>query len=230
MNAGRWGRRGRIRGRQMPWTSLFQAWAQPPIDPRRPWIRWIRQARARRRGWLEEDYEEGEGSDQEMEVETEDEEEYEQRTPQRQQASPPQPLPSANTRPTAFFAVFDEMQGQEEGFLNDGRPRVENVNERLREHGQEANATRPEIDEVFAAWRQSRGLEPLPSASTRPTAFFAVFDEMQGQEEEFLNDGRPRVENVNERLREHGQEANATRPEIDEVFAAWRKSRGLDLC
>jgi hypothetical protein len=51
------------------------------------------------------------------------------------------------------------MEGQEEEFLSDGRPRVENVNERLRAHGQEENATRQEIDEAFAAWRQSRGLE-----------------------------------------------------------------------
>jgi hypothetical protein len=56
-----------------------------------------------------------------------------------------------------LFAAFDEMEGQEEEFLRDGRPRVENVNDRLRDQGQEANATRKEIDEAFVAWRQSRG-------------------------------------------------------------------------
>jgi hypothetical protein len=92
-----------------------------------------------------------------MEAEAEDEEEREQRTPQGQQASPPKELPPAPTRCTALFAAFDEMEGQEEEFLRDGRPRVENVNDRLRDHGQETNATRKEIDEAFAAWKQSRG-------------------------------------------------------------------------
>ena len=163
MNAGRWGRRWSVmrwrpmRVRQGPWTPLLQALAQPSIYPRRAWIRWLRQAQARRREWLEEDHEESEQSDREMEAE--DEEEGEQPTPRGQQASPPQELLPANSRATALFAVFDEMEGQAEEFLNDGRPRVENVNERLRAHGQEANATRIEIDEAFAAWRQSRDLE-----------------------------------------------------------------------
>jgi hypothetical protein len=136
---------------------LFQELAQPPIYPRRAWLQWVRQAQSRRGEWLEEDYEEGELCDQEMEAE--DEEEAEQRTPQEQQASPPRALPPAQTRRTALFAVFAEMEGQEEELLRDGRPRVENVNERLRDHGQEANATRTEIDEVFAAWRQRHSSE-----------------------------------------------------------------------
>jgi hypothetical protein len=93
--------------------------------------------------------------------EAEDEEEGEQPTPQNQQAAPPKALPPAQDRRTVLFAVFDDMGGQEEEFLRDGRPRVENVNERLRDHGQEANATRTEIDEAFAAWRQSHGSEAL---------------------------------------------------------------------
>jgi hypothetical protein len=95
-----------------------------------------------------------------MGAETQEAEELEQRTPQEQQTSP-RALPPIHTRRTALFAVFDEMEGQAEEFLRDGRPRVENVNDRLRTHGQEADATRPEIDEVFAAWRQSHGLEAL---------------------------------------------------------------------
>ncbi len=142
----------------MPWTPLFRALAQPPVYPRRAWLRWVRQAQARRREWLEEDYEESELFDREME-EAEDEQEGEQPTPQKQQATPPKALPPAQTRRTVLCAVFDEMEGQEEEFLRDGRPRVENVNERLRDHGQEANATRTEIDEVFAAWRQSHSSE-----------------------------------------------------------------------
>jgi hypothetical protein len=123
--------------------------------PRRTWLQWVRQAQARHGEWLDEDYEESELCGQEMEAEAADEEEGEQRTPQEQQAPPPQALPPAHTRRTALFAVFDEMAGQEEEFLRDGRPRVENVNERLRDYGQEANATRTEIDEAFAAWRQN---------------------------------------------------------------------------
>jgi hypothetical protein len=167
MNAGRWGRRWPARRwrytrvRQVPWTPLFRALAQPPIYPRRAWLWWVGRAQARRREWLEEDYEESELYDQEMEAEAEDEEEGEQRTPQEQPASPPKALPPAQTRRTALFAAFDEMKGQEEEFLKDGRPRVENVNDRLRDHGQEANATRTEIDEAFAAWKQSRGSETL---------------------------------------------------------------------
>jgi hypothetical protein len=165
MNAGRWDRRWPARRwrytrvRQVPWTPLFQALAQPPMYPRRAWLQWVRQAQARHREWLEEDYEESERCDREMEAETEDEEEGEQRTPQEQQAAPPKALPPAHTRRTALFAVFDEMEGQGEEFLRDGRPRVENVNDRLRDHGQEANATRTEIDEAFAVWRQSHGSE-----------------------------------------------------------------------
>jgi len=145
------------RGRPVLWAPLFQALAQPPVYPRRAWIRWVRQAHARRREWLEEGYEESELFERRTEAEAE--EEREPRTPQGQQASPPRALPPAHTRRAALFAVFDEMEGQEEEFLSDGRPRVENVNERLRAHGQEENATRQEIDEAFAAWRQSRGLE-----------------------------------------------------------------------
>jgi hypothetical protein len=164
MNAGRWGRRWPARRwrytrvRQVPWTPLFRALAQPPVYPRRAWLRWVRQAQARRREWLEEDYEESELFDREME-EAEDEQEGAQPTPQKQQATPPKALPPAQTRRTVLCAVFDEMEGQEEEFLRDGRPRVENVNERLRDHGQEANATRTEIDEAFAAWRQSHSSE-----------------------------------------------------------------------
>jgi hypothetical protein len=117
----------------------------------------VRQAQARRRAWLEEGYEGSEPFDHEMAAEAEDEEERAQRTPQGQQASPPRELSRAPTRRTALFAAFDAMEGQEEELLKDGRPRVENVNDRLRDHGQEANATRKEIDEAFVAWRQSRG-------------------------------------------------------------------------
>jgi len=138
---------------------LFQALAPPPIYPRRAWLWWVRQAQARRREWLEEGYEGSEPFDHEMEAEAAEEEEREQRTPEGQQASPPMALPPAHTRRTALFAVFDGMKGQGEEFLKDGRPRVENVNDRLRDHGQEANAIRKEIDEAFAAWRQSRGSE-----------------------------------------------------------------------
>jgi hypothetical protein len=140
---------------------LFQALTHPPIYPRRAWIRWVRQAQTRRREQLDEEYEGSERFDQEIEAETEEEEACEQQTPQEQQASPPQPLLPAHSRPTALFAVFDEMEGQKEEFLHDGRPRVEKVNDRLRAHGQMANATRTEIDEAFAAWRQSRGSEAL---------------------------------------------------------------------
>lgn len=138
---------------------LFQALAQPPLYPRRAWLWWVRQAQARRRAWFEEGYERSQPCGDEMEAEAEDAEEREQRTPPGRPASPPQALPPAPTRRTALFAVFDEMEGQEEEFLRDGRPRVENVNDRLREHGQEANATRTEIDQAFAAWRQSRDSE-----------------------------------------------------------------------
>jgi len=138
---------------------VFQGLAQLPIYPRRAWLQWVRQVESRRRAWLEEDYEESGLCDQEMEAEAEDEEEAEHQTPQEQQASPPRVLPPAQPRRTALFTVFDEMAGQAEEFLKDGRPRVENVNERLREHGQEANATRIEIDEAFTAWRQSHDSE-----------------------------------------------------------------------
>jgi hypothetical protein len=140
---------------------LAQALAQPSVYSRRAWLWWVRQAQARRREWLEEGYEGSEPFDREMEAEAEEEEEREQRTSQGPQASPPKALPPAPTRRTALFTAFEEMEGQEEEFLRDGRPRVENVNERLRDHGQEANATRTEIDEAFAAWRQSHGSEAL---------------------------------------------------------------------
>jgi hypothetical protein len=133
--------------------------ARPPIYSRRAWLRWIRQAQARRREWQAESYEESELFDREMEDEAEDVEEREQRTPQGQQASPPKALPPADTRRAALFAVFDEMAGQEEEFLLDGRPRVENVNSRLSTRGQNADATRREIDEAFAAWKQSHDSE-----------------------------------------------------------------------
>jgi hypothetical protein len=138
---------------------LFLALTQPPIYPRRAWFWWVRQAQARCGEWLEEGYEGSEPFDHEMDAEAEEEEEREQRTSQGQLVSPPQALPPAPTRLTVLFAAFDDMEGQEEEFLKDGRPRVENVNDRLRDHGQEANATRKEIDEAFAAWRQSRGSE-----------------------------------------------------------------------
>ena len=163
MNTGRWCRRWpamrwrHTRVRPVLWAPLFQALAQPPVYPRRAWIWWVRQAHARRREWLEEGYEESELFERETGAEAE--EEREPRTPQGQQASPPRALPPAHTQRAALFTVFDEMEGREEEFLRDGRPRVENVNERLRAHSQEANATRTEIDEAFAAWRQSHGLE-----------------------------------------------------------------------
>jgi len=68
-------------------------------------------------------------------------------------------LPPADTRRAALFAVFDEMEGHEEEFLQDGRPRVENVNDRLSTPSEQGNATRTEIDEAFTAWRQSHGSE-----------------------------------------------------------------------
>jgi len=86
-------------------------------------------------------------------------EEREPRIPQVQQASPPKALPPADTRRAALFAVFDEMEGHEEEFLQDGRPRVENVNDRLSTPSEQGNATRTEIDEAFTAWRQSHGSE-----------------------------------------------------------------------
>ena len=155
---------GYIRVRQTPWTPLFQALAQPPMYPRRAWLRWawlrpVRQAMARRREWLEESYE-TELFDQELGAEVDDEEDEEEREPrtlQVQQASPPKALPPADTRRAALFAVFDEMEGHNEEFLHDGRSRVENVNDRLSTHGQEADATRKEIDEAFTAWGQSHG-------------------------------------------------------------------------
>jgi len=97
-------------------------------------------------------YEWSEPSDRELE-------EREPRILQVQQASPPKALPPADTRRAALFAVFDEMEGHEEEFLQDGRPRVENVNDRLSTPSEQGNATRTEIDEAFTAWRQSHGSE-----------------------------------------------------------------------
>ena len=152
---------------QAPWRPLFQGLGQRSMYPQgawalRAWLRQVRQAQVWHREWLEEMYEWSEPLDRELiaEVEAEEnEEEREQRIPQVRQASPPKALPPADTRRTALFGVFDEMEGHNEEFLQDGRPRVENVNDRLSTHGQEADATRKEIDEAFTAWRQSHGSE-----------------------------------------------------------------------
>jgi hypothetical protein len=66
---------------------------------------------------------------------------------------------SEDARRDLFFTIFDEMQEHDEEFLEDGRPRVENVNSRLTERNQEPGATRREIDEVFEVWKQSRNPE-----------------------------------------------------------------------
>lgn len=66
---------------------------------------------------------------------------------------------SEDARRDLYFAIFDEMRGHDEEFLEDGRPRVENVNSRLSERIQDPGATRREIDEVFEVWQQSRNPE-----------------------------------------------------------------------
>lgn len=156
-----------IRVWETPWTPLFQGFEQPMYPARawalRAWLRQVREARVWHREWLEEMYEWSEPLDDrelmaEVEAE-EDEEKREQRIPQVQPASPPKALPPADTRRAALFAVFDEMEGHHGEFLQDGRPRVENVNDRLSTRSAEGGATRKEIDEVFTAWKQSRGSE-----------------------------------------------------------------------
>ena len=147
---------------QVPWRPLFLKLERWPTYPwrawtQRAWLRQVRQAQPWHREWLEAMYEWSEPLDRELVAEVEadeDEEEREQRISQVQQASPPKALPPADTRRTALFAVFDEMEGHKEEFLDDGRPRVENVNNRLSTRGQGAGATRKEIDQAFTAWKQ----------------------------------------------------------------------------
>jgi hypothetical protein len=62
----------------------------------------------------------------------------------------------------------------------------------------------------------------------RRAALEAVFEEMEGHEEEFLQDGSPRVENVNTRLSARGEQGGATRREISETFDTWKKRREPD--
>ena len=198
-----------------PWIPLFQVLGQPPMYPRRAWMRQVRRALARRRERRKEISERTKLLDREPEAEAG--EEREQQIPAYQQAALPQALPP-ETRRAALFAVFDEMAEHQEEFLQDGRPRVESVNDRLSARGQQVSATRKEIDEAFEAWKQGRASE-----------LFAVFDEMAEHQEEFLQDGRPRVESVNDRLSARGQQVSAARKEIDEAFEAWKQGRASEL-
>jgi hypothetical protein len=150
--------------------SLFMALGQRPMQPRGAWIRqaWLLQARralAFRRELLDRMREQIELVDESLAAEIEEEVEREQprrRSPQgsRPGVATPPSRPGASSergtarerRRTALEAVFAELQ--EDEFLQDGTPRVENVNTRLSARGEEAGATRREIDEAFESWKK----------------------------------------------------------------------------
>jgi hypothetical protein len=136
--------------------ALFRGLGQRQMEPRRAWIRqaWLQQARRAlsfQREWLEMMRERIEIIDQNLA--TEIEEEAELRRPHRRSQQATRPLAQAprESRRAALQAVFGEMP--QEDFLQDGRPRVESVNERLRARGIEAGASRNEIDEAFEIWK-----------------------------------------------------------------------------
>jgi hypothetical protein len=56
-------------------------------------------------------------------------------------------------------------------------------------------------------------------------ALYTVFTDMADHEDEFLPDGRPRVEAVIARLRDMGLPGKVNRDDIDEAFAQWEKRR-----
>lgn len=61
------------------------------------------------------------------------------------------------------------------------------------------------------------------SAQDKRKLLFSIFDAMEGSDEEFIADGRPRVENVNDRAKALGfTEADFGREEIDKAFEAWQ--------
>lgn len=68
--------------------------------------------------------------------------------------------------------------------------------------------------------------EQPTSAQEKQRLLFSIFDAMQGNESEFIADGRPRVENVNDRAEKRGiEEPDFSREEIDKAFEAWQKRK-----
>jgi hypothetical protein len=155
--------------------SLFMALGQRPMQPRGAWIRqaWLLQARralAFRRELLDRMREQIELVDESLAAEIEEEAERERlrprlrRSPRPGVATPPSRPGAPSERGTArerrraaLEAVFAELQ--EDEFLQDGMPRVENVNSRLSARGEEAGATRREIDEAFESWKKRQASE-----------------------------------------------------------------------
>jgi hypothetical protein len=186
MERGRWGRRLQsARWRQaMDWRRgmaqrasripLFRSMGQPPMQSGRAWIRqaWLLQARralAFRRGLLDRMLERLELVDECLAAAIEEDVERarprrrsqpgpppEVQTPPSQPSYPPERERAPDRRRAALEAVFEEMEGHEEEFLDDGRPRVENVNTRLSARGEQVGATRREVDEAFDAWKRRR--------------------------------------------------------------------------
>lgn len=146
MDAGRWG-----------WRPQAMRWRR--AQARRAWLRQARQTLAFRRELLEMMRERIEILDRRLAAAFEEEEESARPTPAVQPVARREDRTPSDVRRAAFFAVFDEMEGHEENFLQDGKPRVEAVNDRLSASGQRAGATRNEIDEAFEAWEQSRNPE-----------------------------------------------------------------------
>jgi hypothetical protein len=92
--------------------------------------------------------------DQSLATELEEEQERERPRRRAQQGYRPQVQAPRENRGAALQAVFGEMPKEE--FLQDGRPRVESVNERLHARGHEVDATRNEIDEAFEIWKRTQ--------------------------------------------------------------------------
>jgi hypothetical protein len=166
---------GQSLGQQAPRIPLFRGLGEGPMEPRRAWTRqaWLLQARralAFQREWLDMMRERIELVDQSLAAEIEEEAEREQprrrsrqgprpgvATPPSRPGAPSERGTARERRRAALEAVFAELQ--EDEFLQDGMPRVENVNTRLSARGEEAGATRREIDEAFERWQKRQESE-----------------------------------------------------------------------
>lgn len=146
MDAGRWG-----------WRPQAMRWRR--ARARQAWLRQARQTLAFRRVLLEMMRERIDILDRRLATEFEEEAESARPTQAVQRIARRKDRTRPDIRRAALFAVFDEMEEHEQEFLQDGKPRVEAVNDRLNARGQRASATRNEIDEAFEAWMQSRNPE-----------------------------------------------------------------------
>jgi hypothetical protein len=173
MERGRWGRRLQpARWRQaVDWRRgmaqhasripPFRSMGQPSMQSGRAWIRqtWLLRARRAlvfRRGLLVRMLERIELVDECLAVEIEEDLARERPRRRPQPSYPPERETTPARRRAALEAVFSAMEGHEEEFLDDGRPRVENVNTRLSARGGQVGTTRREVDEAFDAWKRGR--------------------------------------------------------------------------